>query len=104
MVCAQNAGHTSTIEVISSQYWKVAECKGHMDATKHWKKRKVLNNLRLHIRTSICLVFATLYLIQNVVGADTVFNPKGQHWTLIVKIKYLLWFTATTIVPYVYRS
>ena len=78
-----------------------------MDATKHWKKRKVLNNLRLHIRTSICLVFATLYLIQNVVDADTVLwylNPKGQHWTLMVKIKYSLWFTATTIVPYVYRS
>ncbi len=80
------------------------EFRGHMDATKHWKKRMVVNDLRLHIRTSISLVFASLCLIQNAVGADTVLwylTPKGQHW---VKIRYSLWFTAITIVPYVYRS
>ena len=25
-----------TVEVISSQYWKVAADKGHAEATKHW--------------------------------------------------------------------
>ncbi len=46
-----------TIEVISSGHdfkWSYG-CKGHMDATKHWKK---FVYIYVHTRTCICLVFA----------------------------------------------